>query len=534
MLRWCLWLIVYLSFAIGIGCSPSNPITSNTIAEIKEMSPREIVVEEPYSARTWVSDNFIIHAELPGDLIDQLIQDLEHFRYSLLKLHKIEPRSVEPPLEIVFVKSPTEYISFYAGEASTAFYYKSILGRKIIVSPEGFWLDPDTLWNVMFHEYVHHFNASYLPYATPIWFNEGAAEYYATFRHVEENLFEYGHVKPHYLNMLSNQPENWPDMTVFLNQLTEYPVKLTRANTESAQERQAYFYALSWLLFHWSENTEAGQTAFSKMKQALELGTEVAAAFPQELDNILFDYAKSIENSSKSLESDLDKNKILDISFSELTSEGYAARLYMQLAFDPGSEFKRQTMLELGRTFNGSEEFKAYNLVTLSLLSLELGRLADVKKFILEAEETEPENVNLARLSAVIHAIIVSRPKFVHFRSRQEIEALNAMGRYAELNPGDIDIDFRVLSLKGRYMQSLGKNRLAAFNRIRKYEHHKRNPLLALYMIYPLMDEQAFDEAELILDRASLWNEDPALTKTISNMRLDLKYNRLAAQDIAD
>ncbi len=526
------FFLLCLITAFIAGCDVSNLILPSQSKPDYKIAERSIPSEEPTLSRSWTSDNFIVRADLPVDMAYQLVKDLEHFRYSLLEIHDIKPREVEPPLEIIFTNEVEDYLSFKMGESSVAFYSPSILGRKIIVDTSRMRYDPNALWDTIFHEYVHHFNASYLPYATPLWLNEGAAEYFSSFRNIEENRFEYGHPREVYLSVLTSRPNDWPDMIKFVQELVAYPI-IPGFFGEAAQERQFYYYALSWLMFHWSQNTEDGQAAFQNLKEALDQGRAVEDAFPQDLNDVLFRYTKSIDLTPKTYVSEVDREDLIDISFAELTETEYAARLYAQLAFDPGSILKPERMSALRQTFKEDESLKAYDLLSLSLLSLELGRINDAKHYILEAEKTAPDDINLLRFSVVIHTSILAQTARLRVRRIPDDSVFDIMGRYTERNPGDIDIDFRVMSLKGRFRQSLGRNRLAAFNRIKQYEHHKRNPMQALYLVYPLMDKQEFDEAERILARAELWNDDAQFAKTIDDMKEDLKYNRIVAAEVA-
>src|SRR5262249_32540122 len=92
----------------------------------------------------------------------------------------------------------------------------------------------------VYHEYMHYvLSTRYLD--IPLWFNEGMAEFYSTFR-VEENMVEIGRPVESHVALLRSAP------MIPLAQLFFVDSKSAEYNEVS---RQGIFYAQSWALYHY-------------------------------------------------------------------------------------------------------------------------------------------------------------------------------------------------------------------------------------------------------------------------------------------
>ena len=93
---------------------------------------------------------------------------------------------------------------------------------------------------------------------------------------------------------------------------------------------------------------------------------------------------------------------------------------------------------------------------------------------------------------------------------------------------GDFDLDILYVRLLGRNAYNLSPNHKAALQRILDSGHHKRNPFLALDLVYPLISINEFDEAEAIIARARLWDPqmNPLNSNRLDEMVLDIQAYR--------
>jgi tetratricopeptide (TPR) repeat protein len=137
---------------------------------------------------------------------------------------------------------------------------------------------------VLLHEYAHHYIIANIRVAYPAWYNEGVAEFLSTADFVEEGVW---------IGKFTNVRAAWLFAPTWLNINT----LLTANPGELSDEKNAQFYAQSWLAVHYLFRRPERAAGFDKYIQALHEGGDPIRSFepafgitPQAFDKELRDY----------------------------------------------------------------------------------------------------------------------------------------------------------------------------------------------------------------------------------------------------
>ena len=198
----------------------------------------------PATDERWIrvdTANFIMFSNAPTDHTVEVGRRLELFRLALSRLNPdMKVNSPLPTFIYVFKddRSFTPYKKrFLKRSAAQSGYFSADRDGNYVAlnaTPEG---DP---FVPVYHEYVHYFlnnNFSNLP----LWFNEGLAEFYTTFR-VDQGTIEVGRPIAEYVEWLRSH-ELQPLRRLFAID--------TASRSYNERDRQGVFYAQSWALTHY-------------------------------------------------------------------------------------------------------------------------------------------------------------------------------------------------------------------------------------------------------------------------------------------
>ena len=125
-----------------------------------------------------------------------------------------------------------------------------------------------------YHEFAHHIINSYGNSYYPRWYNEGFAEFLASFE-IEKDRVIVGRPGSRFAYALNDA--NWLDIDVVVNAITRYPFKSNGSQRESDKAQQ--FYGISWLAVHYIQNTPALKSGFSAYIDSLNGGEDPTRAF---------------------------------------------------------------------------------------------------------------------------------------------------------------------------------------------------------------------------------------------------------------
>jgi tetratricopeptide (TPR) repeat protein len=228
-------------------------------------------LEPPKPNEKWITltaDEFqFISNASPARTLD-IARDMLRMRASVGQVTHLNVRSPLPTKVFIF-----------AGERGFAGYRDALMHRKteniVGVFAKGdtgnFILmrsDTDAVDRIVYHELTHYF-VNNTTAGLPLWFDEGIAEYYSTFRTAGTSV-HIGHPVHEHVLWLRNYP---------LIPLKELFATTADSPTYNEGERQGVFYAESWALFHYLMMDEGRRAKLGQFIGQLGAGKSIDDAF---------------------------------------------------------------------------------------------------------------------------------------------------------------------------------------------------------------------------------------------------------------
>lgn len=521
-------------FSILTACEANGPRIDPAIFDTPERISEDATYAE-FERATLRSPHFTLYANMPPLMAQKLLEDLETLRIGLRDAHNVSSTAPDIHLEILVVDDFEDFLAFAPGESSAAFYSLSALGPKIVINASDALWDTETLWDVMYHEYAHHFNATYLDYKTPLWLNEGLATYAESFRVTGVNTYEFGYVDKTTYELLRQNLKDWLPTETFIMELKKYPI-IQGYYGEHAQKRQAFYYAQSWLIAYWMHHTDEGRKTHIELIKRLDKGEDIRPAFPENIHDILQDYVKHFSPEPrhyKSVNAEIFAGAPIDKA--PLSEIDITAQLYLQVSQDGGGETYEATLSKLRQVLEKDPDYKPYISAMRSLKLYNFKRYVAARQLMNNAARAKEGDPNLQRLNAIFNISMIPNFSRVPFFDAQDLRTHKAhidkvVQRAIKARPGDIALDIERLHALGRYSQNLSDDQKLSLDRVLSSNHHKRNPILSLSLVYPLIAQKKFDEADEIVQRAQLWADAKDL-KDIEGMKEDIRLNRKYATE---
>ena len=202
-----------------------------------------LAIEPPREKERWTTltiDELTIYSSANDSTTRDVASGLLRLRDALSAVTKLRVRSPLPTRVIIF-----------GDQRGFAAYCEAAIGRSdhltglFLSHPEGNHLLIDgsahSVDRVAYHELTHYFLRNTIPGDVPLWFNEGLAEFYSTFRQ-RNDAVEVGLPVEEHIDWLRTQ--------------TLIPLKELLAINRQSKEyhegnRQGVFYAESWALVHY-------------------------------------------------------------------------------------------------------------------------------------------------------------------------------------------------------------------------------------------------------------------------------------------
>ncbi len=341
----------------------------------------------------WISvrsKNFFLIGNAGEKEIRQVAVKLEQFREAFGRLMPTVKFNSSVPTTVIVFKSDGAYMP-----------YKPVVDNKISKEVAGYFQPgedvnyitlsiekrSDYSFRTIFHEYIHMLvNNTQADLDYPVWFDEGLAEYYSTVQIKDDQKVILGHLIFEHLGLLRAN-NLWPLRTIF----TTGRDTLHR-NDDDAQQ---FFYAQSWILFHYLFMGSEGRRQ-PQLDQFLRLL----------LTNVPVDEAfrKAFETDYATLEKELSEY---------LRRRTYTAR---------SIEFDQKLQVDLGMKSAPISEAEA--LAYLGDLLLHTQRADDAQTHLERALALDP-NVSMAHI-ALGNA---------HVRKRRFAEAKSHLQKAVSLDP---------------------------------------------------------------------------------------------------
>ena len=228
----------------------------------------------PVSAKDkWISvrtKNFFMVGNTGEKEIKEVALKLEQFREVFTKLFPNMVFNTPVPTTVVVFKSQSSFAPVRPG-ANTAGYFQAGSDVNYIALTTEFYSDLDA-FEVIFHEYTHLLVKNTFENA-PLWFNEGLAEYYSTFKMTEDRKVAIGRpISKHVFLLRENK-------ILPLKALFEVDHKSPHYNESN---KKGIFYAQSWALMHYLLIGKAGRVEpLTKFLQLQNENVPIDQAFQQ-------------------------------------------------------------------------------------------------------------------------------------------------------------------------------------------------------------------------------------------------------------
>ena len=221
----------------------------------------------------WVSiqtKNFFLIGNASEKEIREVGLRLEQFRYVFMRVLPDVRFNTPVPTTVIVFKSDDSYAPFKP-HANTAGYFQPGPDMNYITLTTETNGQQDA-FSVIFHEYTHLLVENTFEKA-PLWFNEGLAEYYSTFKMTDDQKVAIGTAIDNHVLLLRDS-KILPFKTLF--------VVDEKSPHYNESKKQGIFYAESWALMHYLLIGKKGMAEqLSKFLNLMNTDVPVEQAFQQ-------------------------------------------------------------------------------------------------------------------------------------------------------------------------------------------------------------------------------------------------------------
>jgi tetratricopeptide (TPR) repeat protein len=252
------------------------------------------------AADTWVSvrtKNFLLVGNADEKSIKQVGLKLEQFREVFTYLFPSLKFNTPVPTTVVVFKNDHAYGPFKP-KANTAGHFQPGSDVNYIALSTEVRGEQDA-FSIIFHEYTHLLVENTFENA-PVWFNEGLAEYYSTFRIADDQNVVIGGPVSGHVHLL-REKRMLPLRTLF-----EVDYKSPHYNEKN---KLSIFYAQSWALMHYLVIGKDGKSVpLGKFIELLASGTATDQAFQQAFGIPVDEMEQELRNYIKNDRYNISKN----------------------------------------------------------------------------------------------------------------------------------------------------------------------------------------------------------------------------------
>ena len=223
------------------------------------------------------SDNFVLEGNINAAKGQKLLTDLELYRESLF--HFMGENFAGEPIPVkIYVAKNDKALGEISGERGFGgLYTRTHNGPSLLINGKIGFGRKGQVRHIALHEYSHHLFNSYIPYSLPRWYNEGLADYFATFTY-KDGVFHIG--KPYAAAAAALGAGEWLPIETILGSVTDYPFKGEESAIEQSQIAQK-FYAQSWLMVHYVQRNKDYRTRVGDYISRLNGGQDSLKAFEE-------------------------------------------------------------------------------------------------------------------------------------------------------------------------------------------------------------------------------------------------------------
>ncbi len=456
------------------------------------------------------SKNFNIIGDASEKELRDVATKLEQFRETFRIIFKNMNLNSPTETNVVVFRSSSSYRPFKPKrpdgkpDDGIAGYFQPGEARNYItLSTEG---SREDTYGTIFHEYVHYLMDTNLGRSKiPAWFNEGIAEYYQTFRIVDDQKVYLGDLQNGHLSLMNNA--KLIPFKDFLN--------VTNYSLAGGGHSRSIFYAQAWAFIHFliHGNNGVNSDGLNKYVSLLQRNIDEEKAFREAFST---DYASMERDLQKYLKKnsyvgtvfDLGKKLTFDTEMSAAPVSEADANAYLGDLLYHGQEYTSAEKY-LNRALE-IEPGSSFAQTSLGLVKMRQRNFAEAKK-LLESAIAAPTADHYTHYS---YAQVVSREstdEFGYVKSfpESDFKSMKAsLKRSIELKP-DFAESYRLLawvnSVNGVDLKEAEQILFAALKIQPGNEHY------ILLMARIMMNQQRFADARTLADRIAKTASNPEM-----------------------
>ena len=467
------------------------------------------------------SENFIISGDVRQKDAEGLLRDLELFRKNVFKVLGVNGAPEIVPVRVYVAKNEKALKSVIGVGGFGGMYTMTHNGPAFVLNGKAGFRRGGQARHIALHEYTHHIVGAYTELDYPRWYNEGFANYLATFTY-KDGTFRVG--DPHQPYAYTLREKNWMPMTVVLGTMDKYPFNIGDTS-KIGQQTQAQFYAQTWLATHYLRNEEKYAGKLTEYVRRLNKGERNLPAFkaamgvtPEEFETELKAYYKKNKYNVtrfKTTDQDIPTPTMRQLS----AQEAEMAKLSAMRSFVFTSE-RRDAVVKAFEAYENKYGESAESLAAKADLMAYNAKTKEAYMAAREMAETalalDPENIEANKIAAMI---------LVHQRGGgfggTEADMKQARKYAAKVLRHDSQIPLAnysyALSFKNRHDPP--ENALNAAGYALDYYRDKGFMGSNLSLAGILLNGEKYDEALPPIRRAITWSKDPGMRMAAQSMR---------------
>lgn len=471
-----------------------------------------VLLAIPASAQRWIkvpAPDFTIYTNAGDNRGREVAARLEQVRKIFPVLLPRARWTTVAPLTVIAFRDPKDLLAFspiHGGKpVNVGGLYLKGEDRNFILLD----VNEDSAWQPIYHEYAHFMLEPNLP-RTPVWFDEGFADYFSTVR-FEAGQFSLGLPPAGYPETLAKAP------AMSLQQVLE--ITPFSAEYKSLAHGRGEFYARSWLFVHYlltnKKLPQAMQYFDLTLNQNVPTSQAVQQAFGMTLKELSDAMKADLQNLPKAVTS-YPVPPVEKLSFMVDTVKDPAVRTLLADAKLHSPDHQAQAEAEFRQLI--SEEGEHANAgahAGLGYLYLRKGDFEHAQREFERATTAGSEDAHVWYMAAFsdfkLHGL--------QDRSSPDLIAMNNdLDRALELDPNYAD----ALNLKALVLSSAANPAEAIRLLLRACELRPRNEEFKANLARQYIRARKFEEAQAVLERLQRSN-DPVMVATAQKLATDAK-----------
>ncbi len=474
------------------------------------------------------SDNFIITGDMRQKDGEGLLRDLEIFRKNVFKVLGVNGAPEIIPVKVFVTKNEKGLKKVTGTGGFGGMYTTSLNGPAFVLNGKAGFRRGGGARHIALHEYTHHIVSTYTELDYPRWYNEGFANYLATFTY-KDGTFRVGDPHDPYAYALAQK--NWMPMTVVLGTMEKYPFNIGDSS-KIGRLTQAQFYAQTWLATHYLRNEEKYVGKLTDYVNRLNKGERSLPAFkaamgvtPEEFEAELKAYYKKNRfNVTRFKTTDKDIPTPVTRILSDQDAQLARLSAMHSFVFTPK---RRDVVIKAFEDYEAKFGMSAKTLAAkadLTALNAEENEAYEKAEALIDkALELEPDSLEANNIAALIKvhqygrgiggspADMKAARKYAAKVLRQNSQIPMANYTYALSYKDDYDPPENALNAAGYALDYYRDKSFIGSN-------------LGLASI--LLNGEEFSEALRPINRAVIWGNHPGMRMSASSMKKHIERER--------